>query len=129
MSDLDGLLGSLEQEVLEVLWVQAVPCDVATVRAGCNERRAGEPLAYTTVMTVLSRLHDKRLVDRERVGRGYRYTARFDRPALVDHLGGQEVQRVLERYGAVALAHFAAALEDADPALIERLRALEDDDA
>jgi predicted transcriptional regulator len=79
-------------------------------------------LAYTTVMTVLARLHDKGLVQRERRGRGYDYTASFDEAGLVEHLGRREVQDLLERYGEVALAQFAAAIDRADEQLVRRLR-------
>lgn len=118
----EGLLGPLEYAAMRVLWGEA-PVGVARVLAGLNAAKAGEqPLAYTTVMTVLSRLHAKGLVVRERRGRGYAYTARFDEPGLVDHLGRKAVEDVLQRYGDVALAQFAAAIQDADAGLVRRLR-------
>ncbi len=119
-----GLLGHLEYEVMQALWADA-PASVPAVLARINRDRASDKqLAYTTVMTVLVRLHDKDLLDRERRGRGYDYTPRFDEPALVEHLGGQEVRELLDRYGDVALAQFAAAVEQADPELLRRLRAI-----
>lgn len=132
MTDLDGLIGPLEHRVLEALWAAGEPCDVATVRARCNgSRDADAQLAYTTVMTVLSRLHDKGLLTRERVGRGFRYAPVHDADGLVEHLSGREVGRLLDRFGEVALTHFAAALEDAPPHLRARLAGLagEDDGA
>lgn len=119
-----GLLGPLEYEIMSELWV----CGSATVpvvHERVNARRtSGDALAYTTVMTVLARLHTKGLVERERLGRGYSYAPTFDELGLVQHLSGQEVRDLLDRYGDVALAQFAAALEDADPALRARLRQL-----
>lgn len=109
------MLGSLEYEIMDALW-QTDDATVSQVLDVVNGSRA-EPdqLAYTTVMTVLGRLHDKEFVDREKQGRGYRYRAHFAEHELVDHLGRQEVADVLDRYGAVALSQFAAALETADP--------------
>ncbi len=118
----EGLLGPLEYAAMRALWAEApvgVPRVLAELNAG---RTSGEQLAYTTVMTVLSRLHHKGLVGRERRGRGYAYTPRFDEPALVEHLGRRAVDEVLQRYGEVALAQFAAAIEDADEDLLRRLR-------
>lgn len=132
MADLRGLVGPLEHDVLQVLWERGGDADVATVRAGCNaDREAQDALAYTTIMTVLSRLHDKGLVTRDRAGRGYRYTPRFDPDELVAHLSARDVDHLLERYGEVALARFAEALETADPQLRARVEALarEDDRA
>lgn len=106
------------------LW-DGAPATVNDVLATINQRRRrSQQLAYTTVMTVLARLYDKGLLDRDKVGRGYAYTPLFDEPGLVQHLGHQEVEDLVHRYGPVALAQFAAALEDADPALLERVTRL-----
>jgi predicted transcriptional regulator len=122
-----GLLGPLEYGAMQVLW-EIAPADVASVRAQLNDRPSGRPLAYTTVMTVLSRLHDKGLVERSRHGRAYVYRARFDEAELVAHLGRRELEDLLDRYGtAVVAAQFATAVGDADPDLVARLRQLAGD--
>lgn len=118
-----GLLGSLEYEAMCALWHDA-PANVKTVLDHINDDRpTSERLAYTTVMTVLARLHDKGLLDRVMAGRGYSYTPRFDEQHLIEHLGQQEVDDLLDRYGTVALAQFVAVLEDADPATLRRIHA------
>ena len=61
-------LGRLEAEVMAVLWRSDVPLLVRQVVAALNSDRA-EPLAYTTVMTVMSRLAGKGLLSRSRAGR------------------------------------------------------------
>jgi predicted transcriptional regulator len=61
--------GELESEVLAALWAAARPLTPGEVR-----EELGGSLAYTTVMTTLSRLHDKGVVDRRRSGRGYAYS-------------------------------------------------------
>ena len=106
------------------LWEDA-PANVKTVLERVNDGRPkSERLAYTTVMTVLARLHEKGLLDREMAGRGYSYTPRFDEEHLIEHLGQREVADLLDRYGAVALTQFIAALEDADPATLRRINSL-----
>src|SRR4051812_11371403 len=62
--------GELEQQVLAVLWSAGAPL----VPREVQERLRDAP-AYTTVMTILDRLHRKGLADRERRGRAYAYTA------------------------------------------------------
>ena len=119
-----GLLGPLEYAAMEALW-EGAPANVGTVLRRINEDRSADAaLAYTTVMTVLARLHDKQLVDRVKAGRGYDYTPRFSEAALVDHLGRREVEELVDRYGVVALSQFADALRDADPRLLARVIAL-----
>ena len=123
-----ALLGQLEYAAMEALWERA-PANVGIVLRRINEGRPAEDaLAYTTVMTVLARLHEKQLVDRVKVGRGYDYTPRFSEAALVDHLGRQEVEELVDRYGVVALSQFADALRDADPRLLARVIALSERD-
>lgn len=117
-----GLLGPLEYATMRALWSDS-PVGVAHVLAELNADKPGdEQLAYTTVMTVLGRLHDKGLVGRERRGRGYAYSPYFGEGALVEHLSRRAVDQVLQRYGDVALAQFAAAVEGADEDLVRRLR-------
>ncbi|MFC4002995.1 BlaI/MecI/CopY family transcriptional regulator [Prauserella oleivorans] len=107
-------MGTLEGEVLEVLWASAGPRSVRDVLGRLNAARS-RPLAYTTVMTVLARLADKGAVRRHRVGRGYAYQAIGRDPASL------AVRRVLDEHGEAAVAHFLAEAE-ADDDLRERLR-------
>lgn len=123
----EALLGPLEYVILRSLWGRS-PATVGEVLASVNADRTGEDLAYTTVMTVLVRLAEKGLLEREKVGRGFSYAPRYDEQSLITHLGEQEVAGVLDRYGDVALAQFASALEHADPALLRRVLELAGED-
>lgn len=64
-------IGAVEAEVLEQLWAVDRPLSVHEVSAGLG----GKPRAYTTVMTILTRLVEKGLVARSRSGRSYVYVA------------------------------------------------------
>lgn len=122
------LLGTLEYAAMRALW-NGAPASVKTVLDRVNDGRpSDEQLAYTTVMTVLGRLHEKGLLDRVKAGRGYDYTPRFDEDQLVEHLGQQEVSNLLDRYGTIALSQFAAALGDADPDTLRRITRLAEAD-
>ncbi|TDD74335.1 BlaI/MecI/CopY family transcriptional regulator [Actinomadura darangshiensis] len=79
-------LGQLEAEVLAALAGAGGSASTAEL----VDRLDGAP-AYTTVNTILHRLHEKRLVSRARVGRHYRYRLAVDESELVadrmrDHL-------------------------------------------
>ena len=56
-------IGALEKQVMDYLWMINEPVTPSEV----HEAIAPE-LAYTTVMTVLSRLYDKGRLERERQG-------------------------------------------------------------
>ena len=62
-------MGALEHEVLSELWALGEPATPAVVLDAL-----GTGLAYTTVMTILTRLWEKGLVTRTRSGRAYAYT-------------------------------------------------------
>lgn len=121
----EELLGSLESACMRALWSSA-PASVGDVLERVNTGHDPE-LAYTTVMTVLTRLHEKGYVTRERHGRGYVYQPAYSEQELVDLLSRRDVDRLVERYGTVALAHFVEALERSDPDLLDRIRALQED--
>ena len=109
-------LGPLEAEVMAVLWRADGPVSVRGVVVRLNTRRSA-PLAYTTVMTVLSRLAGKGILVREQQGRGFVYT-----PAVAD-TAEIAVRGVLAEFGDAALARFVERVE-LDPRLRARLRKL-----
>lgn len=110
-------LGPLEAEVMAVLWRAGEPQAVRQVAELLNAERAA-PLAYTTVMTVMSRLAEKGVLARERgAGRGFLY-----RPVVADS-ADIAVQGVLAEFGDAALARFVDQVE-LDASLRERLRRL-----
>src|SRR6201994_4424254 len=69
--------GELAEEVLAILQAAGEPLSPADVR-----ERLGGALAYTTVVTILSRLHAKGVLDRARSGRAFRYSPVADEPGL-----------------------------------------------
>jgi predicted transcriptional regulator len=62
--------GSLESDVLNVLWAAGRALQPSDVR----ELVPGD-LAYTSIATILTRLHAKGLVTRTAAGRAYEYSA------------------------------------------------------
>lgn len=66
--------GALEAEVLGIVRAAAGPLSPGEVRGRIAAGR--EPgLSYSTIVTIVSRLHDKGLLARERTGRHFTYTA------------------------------------------------------
>jgi predicted transcriptional regulator len=112
-------LGELEQAIMEVLWQR----QQATVREVVSELPRTPPLAYTTVATVMNRLVEKGLLLRKRSGKVDLYRATYDSAEFGQRAARAAVQRLIQDFGDVALAQFAAALESADPERIVRLRA------
>jgi predicted transcriptional regulator len=65
--------GALEAEVLGILRDAGGPLSPGEVRQRVASGQRGE-LSYSTVVTIVSRLHDKGLLNRQRAGRGFTYT-------------------------------------------------------
>lgn len=98
-------LGRLEADVMELFWSREEPLRVDDVLCALR----GPRRAYTTVMTILTRLVAKGLVRRERLGRSFVY-----RPAGTrEELAAQSLRDILTGTDdpQAVLARFVAALE------------------
>ena len=111
-----GRLGPLEAEVMAVLWHAGRPMPVRDVAEAVNAGR-DSPLAYTTVLTVMTRLAGKNILARSRSGRGYAYTPMAADTAEI------AVRGVLDEFGEAALARFVEQVE-LEPRVRARLRRL-----
>jgi len=107
---------ALERRILEILWRGGS----WSVREVLDE--AGGALAYTTIATVLDRLHDKGKVSREKEGVAWKYRAARSREEAV----AAEVGRVMRRVGASEplLVAFLDEVEQVEPEALDRLEAL-----
>jgi predicted transcriptional regulator len=114
-----GLFGPLEANVMEVVWAAARPVTVRQVLEALN-RTGGRQLAYTTVMTVMTRLAEKGILRRDVQGRGYVYEAAAGDAAAI------AVRNVLRDFGDAAVAHFVDEAR-ADPRILRRLQRLMDE--
>jgi predicted transcriptional regulator len=111
-----GELAPLESEVMDVVWQADSPVSVRLVLDALNKRR-DEPLAYTTVMTVMNRLTAKNVLAREGERRRYLYQA------TATDAAGLAVRDVLRAHGDAAVAHFVDEART-DPTVLRRLRAI-----
>jgi predicted transcriptional regulator len=105
--------GRLEEEIRQILATASHPLTPGEVRT-----RLDQDLAYTTVMTVLSRLAEKGAAVRQPQGRGYAYTAVTDPAAQVAAamhraMDGNDHEAVLQR--------FVRSLSPDDEQLLSRL--------
>lgn len=112
--------GELEAEVLAVLQGAESPLSAAGVLD-----RLGGGLAYSTVVTILGRLHDKGVLSRRKEGRSFRYAPADDPAGLAARRLARMLDAEPDREG--VLARFVSGLSDADEELLRRV--LSDDDA
>ena len=101
---------------MDVLWSAGASMSVRAVLDELNRGRR-PPLAYTTVMTVMSRLAEKDVLRRTKDGRGYVYEA------AVGDVAGIAVRDVIRDFGESAVASFVEQARS-DPKLLKRLERL-----
>jgi predicted transcriptional regulator len=109
-------VGALEAEVLDVLHASAdrlTPGDVL--------RRLSGSLAYSTVVTVLSRMYDKGLLTRTKRGRAYAYAPIADRHGMAAHRMRRELESDPDREA--VLSRFVEHLSTSDERMLRDLLA------
>lgn len=114
--------GQLERAIMDVVWAGDRPYLVREVR---ERLRYGRPVAYTTVMTVMTILHGKGVLRREKQGRAWRYWPAETREehdarlmAEVMRSGGNHrvtLRRFLERVSDEELQSLLRAVDDTAP--------------
>ena len=114
-------LHELESEVMEDIWGRGGEASVRDVMEAIN-KRAPKPRAYTTYMTILSRLHGKGFLTRRREGRTDLYEAAYTRDEYANLRAQAGVDTLVDQYGDAALSHFARQIAQLDP---ERRRQLQ----
>ena len=107
-------LGDLESAIMDRLWSYRRP---ASVRDVLEDLRREREIAYTTVMTVMDKLHTKGLLRREPVGRAYIYRTVATKEAYTAEL----MRATLASGGnpAATLVHFLERLSPEEAAALE----------
>lgn len=108
--------GELESRILGVLGSAHSPL---TPREVLDRLRLVPPLSYSTVVTILTRMHDKGMTARYREGRAFRYAPLTDADTVaagrMSALLGSGVDR------GTVLRRFVSTLEPGDAELLRRL--------
>jgi predicted transcriptional regulator len=116
------LPGALAAEVLRALGGSDSALTPGEVRDLLDPSGA---LSYSTVVTTLTRLHEKEVVTRVRDGRAFRYSAVADPSALVAWRMGRLLESEPDR--ASVLMRFVGALDETDERLLRDLLGRLDD--
>jgi predicted transcriptional regulator len=118
-SGLEQALGALEAQVMEAVWDGGGDVCVDDVRRALEAN--GKDAAYTTVMTTMSRLHEKGLLHRVMQGRAYYYSAALSRRELGRSLTRRVINGLLGSFAEPAMSYFVEALGDEDPERLDTL--------
>lgn len=105
---------------MNIVWRQGE----TTVQAVKEALETTRPLAYTTVMTVMSRLADKGFLKRRKEGRAYLYMAASSQENLAGSMLRSLVQRLYDGAASQAIAHLLDSTEELDDDQLQELEEL-----
>lgn len=101
-------LGNLESKVMETVW----KLGKASVRDVLNNIESEKSLAYTTIMTVMSRLYKKKILKRESLNDAYVYTPIEDEKTFMVSTSRNIINNLISKFGEeVAVAGFIDVME------------------
>ncbi|MBO3749653.1 BlaI/MecI/CopY family transcriptional regulator [Streptosporangiaceae bacterium NEAU-GS5] len=107
-------LGELESTIMDRLWSYRRP---ASVRDVLEDLRGDREIAYTTVMTVMDKLHKKGLLKRHPQGKAYIYETVLSKEA---YTAGQMRETLARSENqAATLVHFLERLTPEESAALE----------
>lgn len=119
-SGLGKVLGELEAEVMEVVWETGL-CSVREVYEKLLLRRK---IAYTTVMTIMSRLVEKKLLLREKEGAAFLYRPSLSREQFNREVSSAVIAGLLDGFGRDVFAQLVDQADKADPGALAELERL-----
>ena len=105
------VLGDLEHDIMAVLWKGGE----ATVRQVHQTLETKREIAYTTVMTVMSRLGKKGLLAKSRVGNAFTYTPTCTREQFTQLSLKRVFSGLLRDFSSPAIHQFVEALANQHP--------------
>lgn len=106
----DGIskvLGPLEAQIMVIVW-QIERATAADVHHELQLARQAENrnIAYTTVMTTMSRLYEKNILKRRKVGMSFLYTPVLDQPAFIQHIVKNVIDSLVNDYSDPVFHYF-----------------------
>jgi predicted transcriptional regulator len=106
----DGMskvLGPLEAQIMAVVWQMshATASDVHQELLESRRQQTGN-IAYTTVMTTMSRLYEKSILNRRKVGMSFVYTPALGRQEFINHVVKNVMDGLVSEYGDPVFDYF-----------------------
>lgn len=106
------ILGELEKEVMEVVWKSKDPLSVRYVRDIIGKRRE---VAYTTIMTIMTRLTDKGVLIRKLKGTSYLYQPKLSRDQFIAKAAHRIFTTAVSNLGEEVASYFIKEIKKLHP--------------
>ncbi len=101
-------LGTLEEEIMQIVWKEPA----ASVRLVFEKIKKKREIAYTTVMTIMSRLHAKGILHRQQKdGGAYVYAPAQSKEKFLEQISERVIKNLIKNCGEIAVARFIDIVE------------------
>ncbi len=110
-------LGDLEEKVMNVIWQSNKPIKPSEVVCALDNE-----YAYTTIMTVMSRLSEKNILKRKKNGKAYYYYPSKEKEKYIKPKLRGIFKSMIESYGEIAVSQFIDVLESMDKEELDNLK-------
>jgi predicted transcriptional regulator len=121
LQGLNKVLGSLESEVMDTIWRK--DCEVC-VRDIYEDLLLHREIAYTTVMTIMGRLSDKKILTKRKDGNTSFFIPAMSREEFTTNVVENVVDSLLEDFAEATMSHFLTRVRRDDRETIEKLEKL-----
>jgi predicted transcriptional regulator len=112
------VLGPLESVIMDVAWEQGP----TTVSAVHKALRSTKDIAYTTVMTTMSRMAKKRLLTQDKSATSYVYAPALNKEDFESYVVKSVIRGLFDDYGDAVVDYFAECVGERGDATKKRLR-------
>lgn len=104
-------LGNLERDIMDIAW----KIESATVRDILEKIQVKRKVAYTTVMTVMNRLCEKKILKRSSNSSGaFVYRPAQDKTTFFSRVSKKLADYLIKEFGEIAVTQFVDAVENSD---------------
>nr|WP_216855885.1 BlaI/MecI/CopY family transcriptional regulator [Paenibacillus qinlingensis] len=117
-SGLNRFFGPLESKIMEILWTSSSEMTIKDVQQKLDEDKA---INFNTVMTVMNRLVDKKILEKRSVVRSFHYKPVVTIEEFMDTQSKELTYDLIEQFGSLAVTHMVDALDKVDPELLDQL--------
>jgi len=100
-------LGKLEQQIMDIVWKNK-NCSARDVLTKIEKDKK---LAYTTIATILKRLHDKGLLSRKESSSGHIYSPKVSKEKYTKNVAQSFLKNFINSFGDTAIASFADSID------------------
>jgi predicted transcriptional regulator len=102
-----AMLGSLQAKIMDILWKADHP-----LKPGDVVGQLGDSYAYTTVMTILKRLAERKILKRKLEGKAFVYTPISCRQEFVETNLKDIFGDLVNSYGKTAISNFVEVVKN-----------------